>query len=62
MIEFNVGNYYGSLAVKAEGDKFFWGVENYDGHHWEEIPYDLYHSLIELGPKPKRIKWIAVED
>lgn len=42
-----IGNYYGSLSVKQEGSKFFWSIENYDGHVWEEIPQSLYDELIK---------------
>ncbi len=41
----NIGNYYGGLAVKDEGDKFYWSIENYDGHNWYEISKDLYNAL-----------------
>lgn len=49
--EFAVGNYYGSLMAKKEGDKFYWCVENYDGLHWSEINEVLYVALMELAPK-----------
>jgi len=41
-----IGNFYGGLNVKAEGGKFFWSIENYDGNHWEEISEHLYRALI----------------
>lgn len=34
----DIGNYYGSLSVKAENGKFYWSIENWDGEHWDEIP------------------------
>ena len=40
-----IGNHYGSLEVKQEGDKYFWGIENYDGTQWERIPRHLYSEL-----------------
>lgn len=40
-----IGNYYGGLAVKAENDKFYWGIENWDGTFWEEIPESLFSEL-----------------
>lgn len=43
-----IGNYYGGLAVKEEDGKFFWGIENWDGTGWEEIPESLYRSLVEF--------------
>lgn len=42
-----IGNYYGGLSVKEEGGKFWWSIENYDGHGWDEIPEILYRALIE---------------
>lgn len=51
MTEFDVGNVYGSLAVKEEDGKFYWSVENYDGHHWKEISKVLYMALIKWGEK-----------
>jgi hypothetical protein len=41
-----IGNYYGGLSVKKEGEKYFWGIENYDGTKWEEIPKKMYDRLI----------------
>lgn len=43
-----VGNYYGSLYVKEEDGKFYWSVENWDGHHWDEIPEYLYRALLQF--------------
>lgn len=43
-----IGNYYGGLHVKEEGGKFYWGVENWDGTWWEEIPESLYRELIKF--------------
>lgn len=42
-----IGNYYGGLAVKSEGDKFFWSIENFDGYDWVEIPENLYRTLLD---------------
>jgi len=42
-----IGNYYGGLSVLKEDGKFFWGIENWDGTHWEEIPESLFNTLIE---------------
>jgi hypothetical protein len=46
-----IGNYYGGLNAKKEGDKFFWAVENYDGYCWEEISESLYLELIKHNEK-----------
>lgn len=43
-----IGNYYGCLSVKKESDKFYWGIENYDGHDWEEISEKLYDTLMDF--------------
>lgn len=41
----DIGNYYGGLWVKQQGEKFYWAVENYSGFDWEEIPQYLYDTL-----------------
>lgn len=43
----NIGNYYGGLCVMEEDGKYFWSIENHDGHDWDEIPKYLYDSLIK---------------
>lgn len=43
-----IGNYYGGLAVKQEDGKYWWSIENYDGHGWEEIPESLYLELLKF--------------
>jgi len=47
----NIGNYYGGLCIKKEGQKYFWSITNYDGDDWEEIPESLYVSLHEYEKK-----------
>lgn len=44
-----IENHYGCLFVKKEGDKYFWGIEDWDGTEWEEIPKSLYDRLILLN-------------
>ena len=46
---FEIGNYYGGLEVKEEDRKFFWGIENWDGTSYEEIPKYLYDALIKYS-------------
>lgn len=46
-----IGNYYGGLSVKEEGGKFYWTIENYDGHEWEEISESLYRKLLAHNDK-----------
>lgn len=43
----DIGNYYGGLWIKELDKKFFWSIENYDGHYWVEIPESLYSALVE---------------
>lgn len=42
-----IGNYYGKLTVKEENGKYFWSIEDWDGHHWDEIPKSLYDELVK---------------
>ena len=44
----DIGNYYGCLEVKEEAEKYYWGIENWDGTYWEEIPESLYLELIKF--------------
>lgn len=46
-----IGNYYGCLEIKESGGKYYWSIENYDGHDWEEIPKSLYKQLREFERK-----------
>jgi hypothetical protein len=49
----NIGNYYGDLSVKKDDDgKFWWSIENWDGHGWEQIPESLYNELIAFEDQP----------
>ncbi len=43
-----IGNYYGSLQLQERGDQYFWGIENWDGTIWEEIPKSLYYEIKEF--------------
>jgi hypothetical protein len=49
-----IGNYYGCLTVKSEGKKFYWSIENWDGHCWEEIPENLFEALVNLEKTVKK--------
>lgn len=44
----SIGNYYGCLSVKKENGRFFWGIENYHGTNWEEIPESLYIEILSF--------------
>ena len=46
---FDIGNYYGGLEVKEEDGKYLWGIENWDGTDFEEIPKYLYDALIKFS-------------
>lgn len=41
-----IGNYYGGLSVKQHNGQFFWGIEDYHGTEWKEIPEYLYTTLV----------------
>ena len=49
----DIGNYYGGLAVKEEEERFYWGIENWDGTKWEEIPKELYDALVKYEAERK---------
>mgnify|MGYP003640463044 CR=1 FL=1 len=40
-----IGNYYGGLEVDEVGGKYYWSIENWDGHNWQEIPKSLFDEL-----------------
>lgn len=42
----NIENYYGGLHIKEEDGKYYWSVENFNGHNWKEIPKYLYDTLL----------------
>lgn len=48
-----IGNYYGRLAVKEENGKYFWSIEDWDGHHWDEIPKLFYDELVKYDDSLK---------
>lgn len=57
-------NYYGGLEVKEEGGRFYWAIENHDGHDWEQIPQYLYDALVKyeserLIPEPEKYLSLA---
>ncbi len=50
----NIGNYYGSLkATDGDGEQY-WGVAEYSGQHWEEIPKYLYDTLLKYQDEFKK--------
>jgi len=44
-----IGNYYGSLTIKVESSIPYWSIENWDGHHWQQIPDYLYFALVRFA-------------
>lgn len=48
-IEFAPENHYGCLALKREGGKDFWAVENHDGYHWKPCHPGLAIALRKWG-------------
>jgi len=44
-----IGNYYGSLNVKEQDGKYWWGIENWNGTGWQEITKELFNALAEYG-------------
>jgi hypothetical protein len=51
-----ISNYYGGLWVKEESQKYWWGIENYDGTDWEEIPKSLFDELVKYDEARKETK------
>ena len=45
----SIGNYYGGLEIKTEDGSYFWGIENWNGCAWQEIPEDLYEALLKFA-------------
>ena len=45
-----ISNYYGTLEVKAEEGKYYWGILDWnDVIEWSEIPKALYDELCKRG-------------
>lgn len=54
-----IANYYGSLHVRSEGDKFYWSIEDWDGFNWEEIPSTLYRALLKFEKTRRKGKAVS---
>jgi len=48
-----IGNYYGGLELKKDDDKYYWGIENYNGISWQEIPQSLYEEIDKFESEDK---------
>jgi len=44
----DIGNCYGGLSVKEAGGRYYWSIEDWDGHDWEEITKSLYNALLRF--------------
>jgi len=42
-----ISNYYGGLYIKEEKGLFYWGIEDWCGIQYQEIPKTLYNALLE---------------
>ncbi len=52
--EFNkIFNYYGSLNFTEAEGKYYWSIENHDGHMWQEIPKSLFDELLKFHKREK---------
>ena len=43
-----IGNYYGSLHIRVGNGVHQWGIENYNGFFWEDIPKSLYDEMVKF--------------
>ena len=50
----DIGNDYGSLEIMFKDGKYYWGIEDWSGTSWEEIPEELYNTLVEFENKRKK--------
>tara|TARA_R110002167_G_scaffold95857_1_gene254780 strand:+ start:707 stop:874 length:168 start_codon:yes stop_codon:yes gene_type:complete len=46
-----IGNYYGTLNIRDKNGIFEWGIEDYSGVEWEQIPESLYNELVKFKEK-----------
>jgi len=50
----NISNYYGTLDVKKEAKKYYWGIADWNGVNWEEIPKSLFKELMKFNKHTKQ--------
>lgn len=49
----NIGNYYGGLLYSKHNNRYYWGIEDWDGMSYEEIPKYLYDALNRFATSPE---------
>lgn len=50
-----IENYYGGLYVQEKDGKFYWGIENWDGISFQDIPKELYDALVKYEDERNRV-------
>lgn len=40
--------YYGGLLLTVEGEKHYWGIRDWDGIDWQEIPEYLFQAIMQF--------------
>lgn len=57
MIVGEIGNHYGALHVEETSNGIYqWGIEDYSGIDYEEIPKYLYDALIKFEKNKNKEK------
>ena len=50
----NIGNYYGGLVIsEMSNGRVYWGIEDWGGIEWEEIPSYLVDTLVDFENQRK---------
>jgi len=47
----DIGNHYGGLEVRVVNGVYQWSIENWNGHHWEEVSESLVVELLKHEEK-----------
>ena len=51
----SIGNYYGGLLILQDATgKVYWGIEDWGGTEWEEIPSYLVDALVDFENERKK--------
>ncbi|MEM9118483.1 MAG: hypothetical protein AAGD09_11440 [Cyanobacteria bacterium P01_F01_bin.56] len=61
--EFELGNYYGKLAIARANGKPYWSIQDDSvvGRAWKEIPESLYWELAMFHQSQQRNQWCGEE-